>query len=261
MLREATGMAGIVVFSATERGFNGLNLCSDGKSILLSVISRWCRAPIFWGAYASSAHPIPSGEGGIASDSVSHEGSDAWVLFGVQKQVGLRAKHALMCAPVSLSLSEQFAFVQAHLCQSPADQKRVDGMHFPSAALMLPPHQVQTFQIPCLPEWGRQDMRAECCLEAAHRLGQPLAELAVAFELQLNPEGRLVLEVMVCQQAQINALQSMFLDLGLRLKLLTVHSKRFEQHEFWHLSSSQLSQLWQAVDSFDRHHPPMRVLI
>ncbi|MEY4448410.1 MAG: hypothetical protein RLZZ433_1425, partial [Pseudomonadota bacterium] len=261
MLREATGMAGIVVFSATERGFNGLNLCSDGKSILLSVISRWPRAPILWGAYASSAHPIPSGEGGIASDSVSHEGSDAWALFGVQKQVGLRAKHALMCAPVSLSLCEQFSFVQAHLNPSAANQKRVDGLHLPCVALMLPSPQVQTFQMPCLPEWGRQDMRAECCLEAAQLLGQPLAELAVAFELQLSPEGRLVLEVMVCQQAQVNALQSKLLALGLNLKLLTAHSRHLEQSEFWHLSSSQLARLWQVVNSFDRHHPPVRVLI
>lgn len=261
MLREATGMAGIVVFSATERGFNGLNLCSDGKSILLSVISRGSRVPILWGAYASSAHSIPSGQGDIASDSVSHEGNDAWALFGVQKQVGLRAKHALMCAPVSLSLSEQFAFVQANLGQSPEEQKRVSSMHFPKVALLLLPHHVQTFQIPCLPEWGRQDMQAECCLEAAHMLGQSLAELTVAFELQLSPEGRLELEVMVCQQAQVNALQSMLLALGLNLKLLTAHSRRFEQSEFWHLSSTQLVQLWQVVDSFDRHHPPVRVLI
>lgn len=261
MLREATGMAGIVVFSATERGFNGLNLCSDGKSILLSVISRRSRAPILWGAYASSTHPLPSGEGDIASDSVSHVGSDAWALFGVQKQVGLRARHALMCAPVSLSLSEQLAFVQANLSQSPAGQKKVDVIHLPGVALMLPSHQVHTFQMPCLPEWGRQDMRAECCLEAAHMLGQPLAELAVAIELQLSPEGRLVLEVMVCQQAQVNALQSMLLALGLNLKLLTAHSRRFEQSGFWHLSSSQLVHLWQVVESFGRHHPPVRVLI
>jgi hypothetical protein len=126
---------------------------------------------------------------------------------------------------------------------------------------MLPPHQVQTFQMPCLPEWGRQDMRAECCLEAAQLLGQPLAELAVAFELQLSPEGRLVLEVMVCQQAQVNALQSMLLALGLNLKLLTAHSRRFEQSGFWHLSTSQLVQLWQVVESFGRDHPPVRVLI
>jgi hypothetical protein len=261
MLREATGMAGIVVFSATERGFNGLNLCSDGKSILLPVISRWSRAPIIWGAYASSTHPLPSGEGDIASHSVSHASSDAWALFGVQKQVGLRAKHALMCAPVSLSLSEQLAFVEANLSQSPAGQKKVDVMHLPGVALMLPSHQVQTFQMPCLPKWGRQDMRAECCLEAAQLLGQPLAELAVAFELQLSPEGRLVLEVMVCQQAQVNALQSKLLALGLNLKLLTAHSRHLEQSEFWHLSPSQLARLWQVVNSFDRHHPPVRVLI
>jgi len=261
MLREATGMAGIVVFSATERGFNGLNLCSDGKSILLSVISCWSRAPILWGAYASSVHPLPSVEGEIASDSVSHLGSDAWALFGVQKQVGLRARHALMCAPVTLSLTEQFAFVQANLSQSPAGQQKVDVMHLPGVALLLPPHQVHTFQMPCLPEWGRHDMRAECCLEAAQLLGQPMADLAVAFELQLSPEGRLVLEVMVCQQAQVNALQSMLLVLRLNLKLLTAHSRRFEQSEFWHLSSSQLAQLWQVVDSFDGHHPPVRVLI
>jgi hypothetical protein len=260
MLREATGMAGIVVFSATERGFNGLNLCSDGKSILLSVISRGSRAPILWGAYTSSAHSLPSGEGGIASDSVSHEGNDEWALFGVQKQAGLRGKHALMCAPVSLSLSEQFAFVQANLGQSPAEHKRVDGVQLPRVALLLPPHRVQTFQMPCLPEWGRQDMQAECCLEAAHMLGQPLAELVVAFELQLSPEGRLVLAVMVCQQTQVNALQSMLLAEGLNLTLLTAHSRRFEQSEFWHLSSSQLVQLWQAVDSFDSHHSPLQVL-
>jgi hypothetical protein len=261
MLREATGMAGIVVFSATERGFNGLNLCSDGKSILLSVISRWPRAPILWGAYAVSPRPIPSGEAGIASDSVNHASSEAWALFGVQKQVGLRAKHALMCAPVTLSLSEQLAFVEANLSQSPAGQKKVDVMHRPGVALMLPPHQVHTFQMPCLPEWGRQDMRAECCLEAAHKLGQPLAELVVAFELQICPEGRLVLEVMVCQQAQVNALQSMLLALGLNLKFLTAHSRRFEQSGFWHLSSSQLVHLWQVVESFGRDHPPVRVLI
>jgi leucyl aminopeptidase (aminopeptidase T) len=92
-------------------------------------------------------------------------------------------------------------------------------------------------------------------------LGQPLAELAVAFELQLSPEGRLVLEVMVCQQAQVNALQSKLLALGLNLKLLTAHSRHLEQSEFWHLSSSQLARLWQVVNSFDRHHPPVRVLI
>lgn len=261
MLLEATGMAGIVVFSATERGFNGLNLCSDGKSILLSVISRWPRAPILWGAYASSPRLITIGEGDIASDSVNPASSDAWSLFGVQKQVGLFAKHALMCAPVSLSLSEQFAFVQANLSQSPANQKRGDRMHLPGVALMLPAHQVQSFQMPCLPEWGRQDIRAECCLEAAHLLGQPLAELAVAFELQLSPDGLLMLDVMVCQQTQVNELQSMLLMLGLNLKLLMASSRRFEHSGFWHLSTSQLARLWQVVDSFDRHHPPVRVLL
>jgi hypothetical protein len=158
-------------------------------------------------------------------------------------------------------LSEQFAFVQANLSQSPANQKRGDRMHLPGVALMLPPHQVQTFQMPCLPEWGRQDMRAECCLEAAHLLGQPLAELAVAFELQFSPDGLLMLDVMVCQQAQVHELQSMLLVLGLNLKLLMASSRRFEQPGFWHLSTSQLARLWQVVDSFDRHHPPVRVLI
>jgi hypothetical protein len=112
-----------------------------------------------------------------------------------------------------------------------------------------------------MPEWGRHDLQAECCLEAAHLLGQPLAELAVIFELQLSPDSQLVLSVMVCQQAQINALQSMLLALGLNLKLLTACSRRVEHSEFWQLSTSQLVQLWQEVDALDRHNPPLRVLI
>jgi hypothetical protein len=45
------------------------------------------------------------------------------------------------------------------------------------------------------------------------------------------------------------------------LKLLTAHSRRFEQPEFWHLSPQQLAQLWPVVASQGMQAVPMRVLI
>ncbi len=191
----------------------------------------------------------------------SLETNTTWSVFGIQKQGALRTKQALLCAPGGLSLSEQMAFVQANLNPSVATQHQAEASSLPQMAVILPMHLIQTFQIPCLPGWGRQDMMAECCLEAVHLLKQPMTEWVLEFELLLTGDGRMLLDVRVCQQAQVKALRDMCLALRLNLKALTAYSKRLQRSEFWNLSLPKLTELWRVLDARSPSTPSEKIFL
>lgn len=104
-------------------------------------------------------------------------------------------------------------------------------------------------------------MLAECRLEAAQLFNQPISEWLLEFELQLTPEGHLVLDVMVCQQTQVKALRDMCLAMGLDLTVLTAYSKRFQRSEFWQLSPPKLTELWRVLDARSLSTPSHRVFL
>jgi len=95
------------------------------------------------------------------------------------------------------------------------------GIHL---TLFLPDECFYTFKMPCMPQWGPQDIEAECRLEAARLMRRPLAALILDFEVQAMPARALVAHVMVCESAMVEAAMHMFEKLGLKLNSLTCHS-------------------------------------
>jgi hypothetical protein len=90
--------------------------------------------------------------------------------------------------------------------------------------LFLPDHHFHTFQMPCMPQWGRQDIEAESRLEAARLMRRPLESLSLDFEVQTTPEGTMMVSVMVCESSLVQAASAMFEKLGFQLNSLTSHS-------------------------------------
>jgi hypothetical protein len=93
-----------------------------------------------------------------------------------------------------------------------------------SLTLFLPDHHFCTFQMPCMPQWGPQDIEAESRLEAARLMGRPLEEVSLDFQVHSLPEGAMLATVIACESALVQAAMAMFEKLGLKLNSLTSHS-------------------------------------
>ena len=110
-------------------------------------------------------------------------------------------------------------------------------------SLFLPDAQFHTFKMPCMPQWGPQDIEAECRIEAARIMRQPLKDLILDFEVQAAAEGALVAHVMVCQTALVQASLAMFEKLGFKLNSLTCHSDLQAYAQRWKVSPDFLQAL------------------
>ena len=93
-----------------------------------------------------------------------------------------------------------------------------------SLTLFLPDHHFCTFQMPCMPQWGPQDIEAESRLEAARLMGRPMEEVSLDFQVHGLPEGTMLATVIACESALVQAATAMFEKLGLKLNSLTSHS-------------------------------------
>jgi hypothetical protein len=114
------------------------------------------------------------------------------------------------------------------------------GIHL---TLFLPDDCFYTFKMPCLPQWGPQDIEAECRLEAARLMRRPLEALILDFEVQEMPESALVAHVMVCESAMVEAATHMFEKLGLKLNSLTCHSDLQAYAHGWKVSPDLLTSM------------------
>jgi hypothetical protein len=109
--------------------------------------------------------------------------------------------------------------------------------------LFLPDDQFQTFKMACMPQWGRQDIEAECRVEAARLMQRPLEDLILDFEVQAAPEGALMAHVMVCDNVLVEAATAMFEKLGFKLNNLTCHSDLQAYAQDWNVSPDALEAM------------------
>jgi hypothetical protein len=93
-----------------------------------------------------------------------------------------------------------------------------------SLTLFLPDHHFCSFQMPCMPQWGPQDIEAESRLEAARLMGRPMEDVSLDFQVHGLPEGTMLATVMACESALVQAAMAMFEKLGFKLNSLTSHS-------------------------------------
>jgi hypothetical protein len=121
------------------------------------------------------------------------------------------------------------------------------GIHL---TLFLPDDCFYSFKMPCMPQWGPQDIEAECRLEAARLMRRLMASLILDFEVQAMPESALVAHVMVCENAMVEAAMHMFEKLGLKLNSLTCHSDLQAYAHGWKVSPDLLNgMVHEAVDA------------
>jgi len=114
------------------------------------------------------------------------------------------------------------------------------GIHL---TLFLPDACFDTFRMPCMPQWGPQDIEAECRLEAARLMRRPLEALILDFEVQATPDRSLVAHVMVCENAMVQAAKRMFEKLGFKLNSLTCHSDLQAYAHGWKVSPDLLNSM------------------
>ena len=92
-------------------------------------------------------------------------------------------------------------------------------------ALFLPDAQFKVFELVCLPQWSRQDVEAECWLEAAQRMQLNMAYLVLDFQVSLAPNGQLRATAMVCEKQDVQIYEQQFLQWGLKLAIISSHSQ------------------------------------
>ena len=160
-----------------------------------------------------------------------------WVVTAVQRskvrvQKGPSLRHLLQlsltaCGTPGSPLGAESALLHA-------------GIHL---TLFLPDACFDTFKMPCMPQWGPQDIEAECRLEAARLMRRPLEALILDFEVQATPDRSLVAHVMVCENAMVQAAKRMFEKLGFKLNSLTCHSDLQAYAHGWKVSPDLLNSM------------------
>jgi len=123
------------------------------------------------------------------------------------------------------------------------------GPFKPRAAWVMPDAHIESFEWPCAPEWGPQDIEAECRLEASSRLQIPALDLALDYEVQRAPDGQLWVRVWTCRQTQLNAQTAQMHSLGLQLRVVTAYSHLDELARFFKSSVLAQQQLHQRIDA------------
>lgn len=197
MLRKATGMLGIVVFSSPCEGFNG-GLQSASESLTLFAMSTLSlpTAPR-WLVYARNAS--------------SH------VLTVVA------VKDRQMLAQTGTDLA---TLVAELLCECKAAWPNWASGHsikprVMAAAWIVPDAQLFSFEWPCASSWGPLDVEAECRLEASARTNRLPAQLALSYCVRQSADGLLTVKVDVCEQSLVDARRAQTKALNLQLQIYT----------------------------------------
>jgi len=115
-----------------------------------------------------------------------------------------------------------------------------------SLTLLLPDHYFHTFQMPCMPQWGPQDIEAESRLEAARLMRLPMENLSLDFEVQAMPNGALLAQVMACESSMVQDALALFEKLGFQLNSLTSHSDLNAHAQAWRVSPDLVRSLVQG---------------
>ena len=115
-----------------------------------------------------------------------------------------------------------------------------------SLTLLLPDHCFHTFQMPCMPQWGPQDIEAESRLEAARLMRLPMETLSLDFEVQAMPNGALSAQVMACKSSMVQDALALFEKLGFQLNSLTSHSDLNAHAQAWRVSPDLVRSLVQG---------------
>jgi hypothetical protein len=179
------------------------------------------------GVWQISSHPLEAKP--QHSDAFDARQS-SWAVTTVKSakvtvQRGLSLRHLLH---LSLKLGDD------HQVANPAPHPSINPTWKPeplsiqesaiSLTLFLPDHHFCTFQMPCMPQWGPQDIEAESRLEAARLMGRPMEDVSLDFQVHGLPEGAMLATVMACESALVQAAMAMFEKLGFKLNSLSSHS-------------------------------------
>jgi hypothetical protein len=201
MLRKATGMLGIVVFSGSCQGFNeGLQPASESLTLPITPRLSLPTAPR-WGIYAHSA-PSPL----------------LTVVAVKDRQVLVQTGPNLAALVADLLRECQSAWPKWARWHSFKPQAM-------AAAWVVPDAQLYRFEWPCSPHWGPLDMAAECRLEAGARTHIPPAQLALSYAVRQTADGLLSVKVEVCEQSWVDARQAQTQALNLQLQIYTTRSQ------------------------------------
>lgn len=175
------------------------------------------------GVWQISSHPLDAKP--QPSDALD-AGQSSWAVTTVKSakvtvQRGLSLRHLLQLS-LKVCDDHQVANPPANSpCMS--EPLRIQESTI-SLTLFLPDHHFCTFQMPCMPQWGPQDIEAESRLEAARLMGRPMEEVSLDFQVHGLPEGTMLATVIACESALVQAATAMFEKLGLKLNSLTSHS-------------------------------------
>lgn len=115
-----------------------------------------------------------------------------------------------------------------------------------SLTLLLPDHYFHTFQMPCMTQWGPQDIEAESRLEAARLMRLPIETLSLDFEVQALPNGVLLAQVMACESSLVQDAVALFEKLGFQLNSITSHSDVHAHAQAWRVSPDLVRSLVQG---------------
>ena len=175
------------------------------------------------GVWQISSHPLEAKP--QHSDAFDARQS-SWAVTTVKSakvtvQRGLSLRHLLQ---LSLKLGDDHQ-VANPAANSPciSEPLRIQELAI-SLTLFLPDHHFCTFQMPCMPQWGPQDIEAESRLEAARLMGRPMEDVSLDFQVHGLPEGAMLATVMACESALVQAAMAMFEKLGFKLNSLSSHS-------------------------------------
>lgn len=180
---------------------------------------------------------VPSSQSGRELAEMSEPPQFSWVVTAVRRnkvivQKGLSLRHLLQtCLTAS---GAEWPPLQA------ASGMPRSAIHL---TLFLPDDQFHAFKMPCMPQWGPQDIEAECRLEAARLMRLPLEALILDFEVQAAPEGALVAHVMVCENNLVQDALVMFEKLGFKLNSLSAHSDLQAYAIGWKVSPELLNAM------------------
>ena len=115
-----------------------------------------------------------------------------------------------------------------------------------SLTLVLPDHYFDTFHMPCMPQWGPQDIEAESRLEAARLMRLPIETLSLDFEVQALPNGVLLAQVLACEISMVQDAATLLEKLGSQLNSITSHSEVHAHAQAWLVSPDLVRSLVQG---------------
>lgn len=212
MLRKATGMAGIVVFSGPFEGFNeGFQFALESLALSFMNLLHLPTMPR-WAVYV---HATPSEQLSLVA------AKDGQVMSQTGRNLPLLVRDVLQASCLAWP---RWAHRQATKAQSMA------------AAWIVPDAQIFSFECVCEPHWGPRDVAAECRLEASARIHLPSAELALAYHVHRLSNGALRVKVDVCQQSLMAEHKERLKNLGLQLQVFTTLSQVTGMSSFLGLS-------------------------